>query len=145
MGQTREYELSLLRQIIRETSIFILPMKWVHLVERDEEAILYPESLGFLVSGIDEEGESGSFSGCRLSSFWIRRGRLFSGSCILLLHLWYISFFFHPTIYLSWISANSKSKIKWNPLLVEPSHFNFTLQWLRAHAKNMNISRKVLF
>ena len=78
---------SLLRQIIRETSIFILPMKWVHLVERDEEAILYPESLGFLVSGIDEEGESGSFSGSRLSSFWIRQGRLCSGSCILLLHL----------------------------------------------------------
>ena len=69
--------------------------------------------------------ESGSFSGSRLSSFWIRLGRLFSGSCILLICcIFDTSFFFSPN-YKSQLNKclKSKSKIKWNPLLVEPSHF----------------------
>ena len=40
-----------------------LAREMVHLVERDEEAILYPESSGFLVSGIDEDGGKQEFSG----------------------------------------------------------------------------------
>ena len=35
-GVKQERMNSLLGKIIRETSIFVLPMKWVHLVERDD-------------------------------------------------------------------------------------------------------------